>query len=255
MHKKNDKEKEFQRFELRAKKLLESQKKSKVQTGHLSLPLHFQTPYLFYEKCLFRFLDEKSKALEIGSGTGDLTTPILKTGTKLLATDISSKALEVLRIRNQEFSNLKTEVVDMELLPYKDKFDVVCSAGSLSYGNTDKVIHEIKKVLKEDGLFICVDSLNNNPIYRFNRFFAFVKGKRTKATLEQMPTIKSLQKYEEFFEILELRYFGSISWLCRVLSFFCSQKFLLKLSDGADKLIRVKSSAYKFVMIAKLKPT
>lgn len=255
MHNQSDKEKELQRFDLRAKKILKDHKKSLARPGYLYLPLYFQTPYIFYEKCLFRFLDRKSKVLEIGSGTGNFTTSILKTGTKLLATDISSNALEVLKARNEEFNNLKTEVADMELLPFKKKFDVVCSAGSLSYGNTDKVLNEIKKVLKEGGLFICVDSLNNNPIYRLNRFLAFIRGKRTRATLKQMPTILSLQKYEEVFEILELRYFGSISWLCIILSIFCKQEFLVKLSDGFDNFIRVKSSAYKFVMIAKLKST
>ena len=30
---------------------------------------------------------------------------------------------------------------------------------------------EIYRTLKKDGHFICVDSLNHNPIYRLNRFF------------------------------------------------------------------------------------
>ena len=37
------------------------------------------------------------------------------------------------------------EVVDMEKLP----FDVVCSAGSLSYGDNEVVMNEIYRALKQ----------------------------------------------------------------------------------------------------------
>jgi ubiquinone/menaquinone biosynthesis C-methylase UbiE len=39
------------------------------------------------------------------------------------------------------------------------------SAGSLSYGDNDKVLDEIYRVLKNKGAFIAIDSLNNNPKY------------------------------------------------------------------------------------------
>jgi ubiquinone/menaquinone biosynthesis C-methylase UbiE len=47
---------------------------------------------------------------------------------------------------------------------------LIVSAGSLSYGDNDKVLDEIYRVLKNKGAFIAIDSLNNNPIYRLNRF-------------------------------------------------------------------------------------
>tara|TARA_B110000444_G_C18436347_1_gene409237 strand:+ start:426 stop:593 length:168 start_codon:yes stop_codon:yes gene_type:complete len=54
----------------------------------------------------------------------------------------------------------------MENLPYeKNTFDVVCCAGSLSYGKNLLVLNEINGVLKSDGYFISVDNLNENPIY------------------------------------------------------------------------------------------
>jgi ubiquinone/menaquinone biosynthesis C-methylase UbiE len=37
------------------------------------------------------------------------------------------------------------------------------SAGSLSYGDNDIVMNEIYRVLKLQGVFIAIDSLNNNP--------------------------------------------------------------------------------------------
>ena len=56
----------------------------------------------------------------------------------------------------------------MEKLPFRDNsFDAICSAGSLSYGDNLIVMNEIYRLLKTGGSFIAVDSLNNNPIFRF----------------------------------------------------------------------------------------
>jgi ubiquinone/menaquinone biosynthesis C-methylase UbiE len=52
----------------------------------------------------------------------------------------------------------------MEKLPFADQsFDIIVSAGSLSYGDNDIVMNEIYRVLKLQGVFIAIDSLNNNP--------------------------------------------------------------------------------------------
>ena len=60
----------------------------------------------------------------------------------------------------------------MESLPFKDKsFDIVACAGGLSYGDNKKVANEIYRVLKDNGSFICIDSLNENPFYKFNDIF------------------------------------------------------------------------------------
>lgn len=60
-------------------------------------------------------------------------------------------------------------VADMEQLPFENEsFNIVTSAGSLSYGYQIKVDYEIRRVLKPNGFFICVDSLKHNPIYKIN---------------------------------------------------------------------------------------
>jgi ubiquinone/menaquinone biosynthesis C-methylase UbiE len=53
----------------------------------------------------------------------------------------------------------------MEKLPFANQsFDIIVSAGSLSYGDNDIVMNEIYRVLKLQGVFIAIDSLNNNNI-------------------------------------------------------------------------------------------
>ena len=101
----------------------------------------------------------------------------------------------------------------MEALPFSDNsFDVVTSAGSLSYGDNTIVMKEVFRVLKPDGIFVCVDSLNNNPIYRFNRWIHYLLGNRTRSTLLRMPTTKLIEAYRSLFGHVEVRFFGSIIW-------------------------------------------
>ena len=70
----------------------------------------------------------------------------------------------------------------MELLPFDNEiFDIVACAGGLSYGDNKLVLNEIYRVLKPKGMFICIDSLNENPIYKFNRYLHYLRGNRTKA--------------------------------------------------------------------------
>ena len=111
--------------------------------------------------------------LEIGAGTGEFSTTLIALASDgaVTATDISEASLQLLQQRYSNVANLETKVADMEALPFEDEsFDVVCSAGSLSYGDNLVVMNEIFRVLRGGGgRFICVDSLNHNPIYKVNR--------------------------------------------------------------------------------------
>ena len=68
------------------------------------------------------------------------------------ATDISPKSVELMNNTFYESVNFSAEVADMEILPFdSESFDVVCSAGSLSYGDNTVVMNEIYRVLKPEG--------------------------------------------------------------------------------------------------------
>ena len=140
----------------------------------------------------------------------------------------------------------------MEQLPFENQsFDVVTSAGSLSYGEAQKVDQEILRVLKPTGFFICVDSLNNNPIYKLNRYIHYLKGDRTKMTLQNMPSLKRISSISKKYKEIEVKYFGSISFLMPLLSKFLTDNTVDDLSKNIDKIIKVRKSAFKFVMVVK----
>ncbi|MFH1974980.1 MAG: class I SAM-dependent methyltransferase [Pseudomonadota bacterium] len=154
--------------------------------------------------------------------------------------------------RTEDRGQVGTRVADMESLPFENNsFDVVTCAGSLSYGEPDLVDAEVRRVLRSGGIFICVDSLNHNPIYRFNRWIHYRKGDRTKSTLLRMPTLDRIQSISRGFKNSEVRFFGAVSYLMPILARIIGQSHAAKVSDAIDRLVHVRRSAFKFVLVAR----
>jgi ubiquinone/menaquinone biosynthesis C-methylase UbiE len=252
--KKNDKTVELARYDNRAQNILANGDYGNASLlGSEVLPEYFKSSYLFYEAQVGRFASQSCSVLELGAGSGMHTLALLKTGAFITAIDISPSSLEVIKKKySPHFQNLRTEVADIEALPFcNDTFDVVCCAGSLSYGALDKVLSEITRVLKPGGVFLCVDSLNNNPIYRFNRWIHYLKGARTKSTIINMPDISVIKKISDSFECAYVNYYGSISYLMPTISRLFGEKSAAQLSNAVDNFVGVKKSAFRFVLVAK----
>jgi ubiquinone/menaquinone biosynthesis C-methylase UbiE len=219
--------------------------------NNLTLPL--KMPYTFYQKAITNRATSESLILEIGSGMGENTEFLLATGARVCAIDISQDSLDVMEKRF-DTDKLITKMADMERLPFENGiFDMVVNAGSLSYGEHNTVLNEIYRVLKSDGVFISIDSLNNNPIYRFNRYVHYLRGSRSLSVIKRTPDLELLQKYEYKFGQIESKFFGSISYLTPFLNAVFGEKVAAKISDRIDSLVGVKRSAFKFVMVVEKK--
>lgn len=247
----NDKKTEYLRYDARAQSLLAAGT-SKVETvpvpGSLAVPPVYRAPYIYYEQCIQRYISKDHDVLELGSGIGLHTYALTQTGARVVASDISSHSLEVL---SQRIGGVTTQVADMESLPFEDNsFDVVNCAGSLSYGEPDLVDAEVRRVLRPGGIFICVDSLSHNPIYRFNRWFHYMRGARTKSTLLRMPTMERIQSISQGFKSAEVRFFGAVSYLMPALARIIGQGHAAEVSDAVDRLVHVRRAAFKFVLVA-----
>ena len=247
----SDKELELERYENRAREALAGNPKKSVAEALEELPPALRAPYVCYQSQIANHItDAGMKVLEIGAGTGMFTEMILQSGAQLVATDISRSALEVLSKRLADYANLETQVADMESLPFEDAcFDAVLCAGSLSYGDNRVVMNEINRVLKPGGRFICVDSLNHNPVYRFNRWLQYLRGRRTRSTIERMPTEQLIRAYRDEFGRVSEWYFGSVTWLVPILNIFMGAEKVGSISDKIDRFINVGRSAFKFVMV------
>ncbi len=250
---KNDKQIECQRYNDRADVLLNKSIPIEIQNyyGSMKIPPVLRAPYIYYESAIKSLINAQQKILEIGSGTGLHTYALIQTGARIVASDISIHSLEILEKRIVG-TNLITKIADMEKLPFSpNSFDVVVSAGSLSYGDPVLVDSEIQRVLRPGGIFICVDSLNHNPIYKLNRWINYICGERTKSTLINMPTMDRINSISKYFRNVDILYFGSLSWLMMIIAKIIGQDKAAKFSDFCDRIIKVKRSAFKFVLIAK----
>ena len=246
----SDKELERLRYDERSRTLLSNEYELSLDSGSSSVPIPLQSPYVRYEELISKYLSDGQIVLEIGSGTGAFTGALLLSGAQVFATDISANSLSVLKRKAAKFVNLRTQVTDMECLSFEDEsFDIVTSAGSLSYGDNLVVMNEIYRVLKPGGLFICVDSLNHNPIYRFNRWLHYKKSTRTLSTLNRMPTLNLINKYKFKFKTIEVQYFGCASWLAPIFSNLFGDCRMAVISDWFDRVLNVRKSAFKFVMV------
>ena len=215
-----------------------------------NIALYLMPPVNSYN-CLLSKIPKGLKVLEIGAGMGENTEFLLKQGLNVTATDISSSSVEFLKNNYDSYDSFHAEVADMEFLQFEDSsFDIVCSAGSLSYGDNILVMNEIYRVLKKGGSFITMDSLNNNLIYRLNRFIHFILGNRSKSTLLRMPNLKLIDRYRLKFGDIEVFYFGSFTWLFPFLRFFLNEKQIKNLSNGFDRAAHIKKSAFKFTFRA-----
>lgn len=250
----NDKLIERERYDARAQsQLAQTVAAAEVPLGSQTMVAYLRTPYLVYEQKIADLVQAGNRVLELGAGAGLHTRALLQTGAHVTASDISPHSLSLLRQRFQQTAgNLETAVADMECLPFApDAFDVVVSAGSLSYGEPRLVDAEIRRVLRPGGMLLCVDSLNHNPVYRLNRWLHYRRGNRSLSTLKRMPDLRRIQALGQGFETLEVRYFGALSYLMPVVARLAGENGAQSISDRLDRWIGVKRSGFKFVLVAR----
>ncbi|HUQ48635.1 MAG TPA: class I SAM-dependent methyltransferase [Gemmatimonadaceae bacterium] len=250
----DDKGVERQRYEERARlALVAAGQQQQRELGAAGIAAELRAPYTFYEHVISERVSPSHDVLELGAGTGFHTGALLRTGARVTASDISPSSLAVLEssLAGPSQGRLQTRVADIEALPFEPgSFDVVTCAGSLSYGDPKLVDAEILRVLRPGGAFICVDSLNHNPVYRLNRWINYRRGARTLSTLQQMPDTRRIDGLGRHFNSVNVRYFGSITWAMPLLVRVLGLSGASRLSDSFDDFIGVKRSAFKFVLTA-----
>lgn len=223
-----------------------------VPLGSQTMASYLRTPYIFYEQKIAELIRPDHHVLELGAGAGLHTRVLLQSGAQVTASDISPNSLSLLKQRFQNTpGNLKTEVADMESLPFDaSSFDVIASAGSLSYGEPHVVDAEIRRVLRPGGMLICVDSLNHNPVYRANRWIHYLRGNRSRSTLKRMPDLARIMALGDRFSNVSVHYFGALSFAMPVLARLSGENTAQAVSDRIDQWIGVRRSAFKFVLVA-----
>jgi ubiquinone/menaquinone biosynthesis C-methylase UbiE len=97
------------------------------------------------------------RVLEIGVGAGTDHLQWARAGAECYGVDLTHRAIEITRARFQLYG-FKSELqqIDAEELPFPDNFfDIVYSWGVIHHSaNPEKIIREIKRVLKPQGMFL-----------------------------------------------------------------------------------------------------
>lgn len=114
--------------------------------------------------------------LELGCGTGNIwmgRDDVLGLFGKLVLTDLSEGMLNTARENVGIKSNIEYVVADIQNLPFGDNsFDMVI-ANSMLYHVPDinKGIHEVRRVLKDEGVFYCATLGENNFVEQLAEWF------------------------------------------------------------------------------------
>lgn len=103
-------------------------------------------------------LDKNKTVLEMGTGTGIIPFAICPKVASVVATDISPEMIRIARQKQKELQvgNIDFQVQDAYNLSFPDQsFDVVIASNLLHLlYEPQKPLGEVKRVLKDDGIFI-----------------------------------------------------------------------------------------------------
>ena len=206
----SDRNTERSRYEVAAQRLKGDASRESLSVIDAA-PGYLLPPYRRFAAHAASVIGRNTGVLELGAGMGGLTGVLTELSHRVVSLDISATSLSVLR------DSLATDVDvvcgDMAALPIRGRsFDVITSAGSLSYADPTELDDEIFRVLRPGGSLLVVDSLNHNPIYRANRWLNYRRGRRTRSTLIRMPTTARINGLLAHFETSSVDYYGSIDF-------------------------------------------
>lgn len=249
------KEIEKQRYNSRAKAgLSKLNGKQILSWGYQALPRHLQSPYKFYHETIASKTFPGAKIIDMCCGDGIHSLTGAQYGGQVTVTDIAEYnvklTVEKARLLGYEINGI---VADMDNLNMDNElFDFATCAGSMSYLELASFIPKVKNLIKNGGYFIAVDSFNHNPIYRLNRFIHFLRGNRTYRVNKNIPTEKSIEFIKNYFQEVEVRYFGIFTFASVILKLFLSPQKLSSLIDYLDKKLSfLNKYAFKIVITAK----
>lgn len=247
-----DKEIEKQRYNRRSEELINNADSLIWKNPILLLPEYLREPYKIWLSYIKSVSNQPISVLELGSGAGIFTGFLIRNKFKrVIATDLASASVEIMKSLFQGNSEFDARIADIEKLTFKsNSFDLVTSCGVLSYGDNEIVLKEIHRVLKPNGVFVCVDSFNTNPFYRLNRWLHYFRGDRSKSTLLRMPGTTLIDSYRQRFRSVEVQYFGSFVFLVPFLKLiFLSETIIARIINGLDRLKIFEKLAFKIVMV------
>jgi len=181
------------------------------------------TNELFTDVIQFSVLDNNSKALEIGIGTGQATLPFLKTGCELTAIEIGDKLAQYSKDKFSTYERFKVINQDFETVSLDDNsYDLIYSASAFHWIPPEIGLPKVYRLLKSGGVFAWI-TVQPAPTQRYihdelqkvyGEYIHYFKGE--KAPFDRKPDVEAKQLYRTnafkqygFSEIVYKLYYGS----------------------------------------------
>lgn len=252
----NDKRIEQERYNNKSANLLQAMREDDAALATLgadNFPLHVRPPYLHYHALISKYTYANTQQLDLCCGNGMHSFTGAKNGAKVIALDYAENSITIAKARARLLDmQVDFEMADVQTLSFPDNtFDVVTCAGSLSYLDHEIFLKGVYRVLKPGGVFICVDSLNHNPIYRLNRYIHYLRGERSYSTLVKMPTTSTIKLIGRLFSKIDVKYYGIFSFFAPVLKSFLSPEAVLQTVQKTDRWLSIfKKYSFKIVILA-----
>jgi SAM-dependent methyltransferase len=224
-----------------------------MRSGPDSVPPFLQAPYRDFARTIQSMAGRDSLVVDVAAGTGVHSLAAGSDAT-ILALDISPESLVVARRRSEVAGlSLLLAVADGEKLPLRDNSaDVVSSAGSLYCFDVTRLLREVTRVLSPTGSWVIVDSFRHNPLYSANRMFGYLRGRRTRLAVTNIPGRRTVELLSNAFEEVTINYYGMFSFLGPMLSMMLGGPRAATVLDAMDKRMQWAGLlAFKVVIIAR----
>jgi ubiquinone/menaquinone biosynthesis C-methylase UbiE len=156
---------------------------------------------------LFSLVSENKKILDVACGTGKSTEQMVGDGIEVVGCDHDSLMIE--EAKKQSIINnlpIKYIVADVENLPFKGQsFDVVTVGTAFHWFVNEKSISEIKRVLKNNGLFFVFWTMTTKEVPEEDSiprsFYSSFKWDRVPAELRNLDYIANFLKENGFTNV------------------------------------------------------
>lgn len=120
-------------------------------------------PQLYEDIFGAKKINNSSRVLEIGIGTGQATLPILMTNCRLTAIDIGNNLAACSKRKFKDYDNFKIENISFQDYESPDNsFDLIYSASAFHWIPEETGYPKVYKLLKNDGIFA---QFANHPYY------------------------------------------------------------------------------------------
>jgi ubiquinone/menaquinone biosynthesis C-methylase UbiE len=202
---------------------------------------------------LLRQHSHGATVLDYCCGNGENGIYSARFGGDVTGIDISPEAIENARQnakREGVGKNTRFEVMDAENMDFSDDtFDTIVCYGALHHLDYESAMKELSRVLKPDGMIVCIEALKHNPFFHLYR--KLTPHLRTEWEVEHILSVQDLDTSRRYFDLVEPRFFhltALASVPLRRTRFF---KPVLGVLNRIDRLL-LKSSAigkYGWMMV------